>query len=295
MVERRGQRPARTRTTSARSTCRTTCPCARPPSRSATPCASSTSPPASPTSTSRPATTRCSTAMEALWERTGRGEDLRHRRARLAPPRRGLRRPLRAAARPRVRRDLRRDRQLPVELADAAGHRAAGATPTRWSACSTTRSRSRRRSTAATSSTPTRCTCAPATTGPTRTRRRSAWRGTAAPAARRTSRGWSRRCTHYVATSDDGGVQLHLLRAGRGDGRRCPAGPSGCACAPPTRGTGRRRSTSTPSASGRWPCASRRGARARRLTRRGRAGRRVSDEHGYVRVRRAWRPGTRSS
>ena len=41
-----------------------------------------------------------------------RGEDIRHRRARLAAPRRGVRRSLRAAARPRLRRDLRRDRSF---------------------------------------------------------------------------------------------------------------------------------------------------------------------------------------
>ena len=60
MVELRGRGPARRRSTSGRSTCRTMRRSARPPSRSATPSASSTSPPASPTSTSRTATRRCS-------------------------------------------------------------------------------------------------------------------------------------------------------------------------------------------------------------------------------------------
>ena len=71
--------------------------------------------------------------------------------------------------------------------------RAAGATPTRWSGCSTTRWRAGRRSRAIASSTPTRCNCAPGTTAPTRTTRRGAWIGTAARAARRTSRAWSHR------------------------------------------------------------------------------------------------------
>ena len=79
-------------------------------------------------------------AMEELWRRTVTREDVRHRRRRLAPPRRGVRRSLRAAARPRLRRDLRRDRELPVELAPAPGHRPTGATRTRWSGRSTTRS-----------------------------------------------------------------------------------------------------------------------------------------------------------
>ncbi len=45
------------------------------------------------------------------------------RRQRLAPRGRVVRRPLRAAARPRLQRDVRLDRQLPVELAAAARHR----------------------------------------------------------------------------------------------------------------------------------------------------------------------------
>ena len=43
--------------------------------------------------------------------------------ARVAPSRRGLRRRLRAAAGPRLRRDVRRDRQRDARLAPAAGHR----------------------------------------------------------------------------------------------------------------------------------------------------------------------------
>ena len=141
----------------------------------------------------------------------GHREDLRHRRPRLAPPRRGVRRPLRAAARPRLRRDLRRDRELPVELADAAGH-GPRALRRRDGAGALQRDRRRRpRSTATASSTPTRCSCAPGTTA-----RRG--RAVGAPgvvplrrAARRTSRAWSPRCTPTSPRSDDGGVQLHLL------------------------------------------------------------------------------------
>ena len=132
-------------------------------------------------------------AMEELWENLHLHQDLRHRRARLAPPRRGLRRPLRAAARPRVRRDLRVGRELPVELADAAGH-GPRALRRRDGARALQRGRGRdvgRRATA--SSTPTRCSCAPATTAPTRTIRQGAWSGTAARAARRTSRASSPR------------------------------------------------------------------------------------------------------
>ena len=63
-------------------------------------------------------------AMEELWRRTVAEKTYVTGAARLAPPRRGVRRSLRAAARPRLRRDVRRDRELPVELAPAAGHRA---------------------------------------------------------------------------------------------------------------------------------------------------------------------------
>ena len=88
----------------------------------------------------------------------------------LPAPGRGVRRPVRAAAGPGVRRDLRRDRQLPVELADAAGHRRA---PVRRRDGTRAVQRDRRRRPpldGRTSSTPTRCSCAPATTARTRTR-----------------------------------------------------------------------------------------------------------------------------
>jgi hypothetical protein len=48
---------------------------------------------------------------------------LPHRRGRLAPPGRGVRRRLRAAARPRLRRDVRGHRVGHAELAASAGHR----------------------------------------------------------------------------------------------------------------------------------------------------------------------------
>ncbi len=64
--------------------------------------------------------------LDAMLAPVGRprlDEDLPHRRHRLAPLRRGDRRSLRAAARPRLLRDLRGDREHHVELADAARHR----------------------------------------------------------------------------------------------------------------------------------------------------------------------------
>ena len=62
---------------------------------------------------------------------------------------------------------------------------------------------------------------------------------------------------HYLATSDDGGVQIHQYASGRIGGRsRSP---------PTTRGTAGSRSRSPPPARrrGRWTCAYRRGRRAR--------------------------------
>ena len=52
-----------------------------------------------------------------------RAQDVPHRRARSAPHGRGVRRPLRAAARPLLRRDVRGDRLAALELADAAADR----------------------------------------------------------------------------------------------------------------------------------------------------------------------------
>ena len=85
--------------------------------------ASSTCSPAWSTSRWRPRTRSCCGAAERLWDDRPTTQDLRHRRPRLPPPRRGPRRRLRAAARPGLRGDLRGDRGLPVELAAAAGHR----------------------------------------------------------------------------------------------------------------------------------------------------------------------------
>ena len=53
----------------------------------------------------------------------GQPQAVRDGRRRLAPPGRGVRPAVRAAERPRLLRDVRGDRQHPVELADAAGHR----------------------------------------------------------------------------------------------------------------------------------------------------------------------------
>ena len=63
------------------------------------------------------------TGIRGALGRHGLGQDLPDRQRRLPALRRELRRPVRAASRPRLQRDLRLDRQLPVELAAAAGHR----------------------------------------------------------------------------------------------------------------------------------------------------------------------------
>ena len=61
--------------------------------------------------------------MLAQWDDLTLGEDVPDRGRRLASRRRVDRRPVRAAAGSRVLRDLRRDREHHVELADAARHR----------------------------------------------------------------------------------------------------------------------------------------------------------------------------
>ena len=76
-----------------------------------------------PISTPRPATSSCWTRCCAQWDDVVAAQDVPHRRRRLAPLRRGDRRPLRAAARPRLLRDVRGDREHHVELADAARDR----------------------------------------------------------------------------------------------------------------------------------------------------------------------------
>ena len=99
-----------------------------------------------------------------------------------------LRRRVRAAARPRLQRDLRGDRQLPVELAAAAGHRRG---PVRRPDGAGPVQRLRRRDvqpTGSGSSTSTRCSGATITSRTTI--RGGAASGSPAPAARRTSCGW---------------------------------------------------------------------------------------------------------
>ena len=123
-------------------------------------------------------------------------------------PRRGVRRPVRAAARPGLRRDVRGDRERHARLAAAAGHRRGPATPTRSSGPSTTASCPGCRCAAPRSSTPTRCSGAP--TAPTsRPGTASARPGIPCaccpPNLMRLLSSWEQ----YLATTDDGGVQIH--------------------------------------------------------------------------------------
>ena len=90
---------------------------------------------------------------------------------------------------------------------------------------------------------------------------------------------------HYLATSDDGGVQIHQYASGRiGDLE---------VVAPTTRGTAGSRSRSPPPARrrGRWTCAYRRGRRARAWPSTTTSSSRPPP--GYARVERAWRAGDR--
>ena len=75
------------------------------------------------TSRSRPATSALLDAVIAALDGHGGHARVRDGRARQPPSRRGVRRPLRAAAGPGVRRDVRRDRERDAQLAAAARHR----------------------------------------------------------------------------------------------------------------------------------------------------------------------------
>ena len=219
-------------------------------------CARSTSPPAS---TDLYLETGEAALLDAMRARSGSdmaaAQDLPHRRARRAPhaTRRSA---TRTSCRPTaLRRDLRGDRLDHVELADAAGHRrGALRRPDRAHALQRLHRRARR-STAAATPTSTRCTSATAT--------RPGGHGARAPAvvrvrllpAERDADCWPR-CTHYLATSDDGRHADPPVRERRRSRRPCD-----------DRGTGlpvgrrvelevtRRRRA------GRWRCASRRGRR----------------------------------
>ena len=77
-------------------------------------------------------------AVDATLARHGRDPDVPDRGPRQPPPRRGVRRPVRAAARPRLRRDVRLDRQRHARLAAASSRRATPIAPTSSSGRSTT-------------------------------------------------------------------------------------------------------------------------------------------------------------
>ena len=125
---------------SGAATGRTTCRSARRRRRSATRCARCTSTAAPSTSRSRPATTPLLDAVTPPLARHGRDEDVPHRRARQPPQGRGVRRPVRAAAGPGLRRDVRRDRVDDARLAACCSRPATRPAPTSSSGPSTTRS-----------------------------------------------------------------------------------------------------------------------------------------------------------
>ena len=162
---------------------RTTGRSARPPPWPVTPCASCTS----MRRRRRRGRDRRPALLDAVIRRgpTWSAPGLPDRRARQPAPRRGLRRPVRAAARPRLRRDVRGDRERHARLAPAAGDRRA-ALRRRDRADRAQRVSRRCRSTARASSTSTRCSGAAtgSSDDPPRARAR---RGTPAHAARRTS------------------------------------------------------------------------------------------------------------
>ena len=172
----------------------------------ATPCASSTWPAGSSTCTSRPATRRC-------WRRCGRsGTSVRREKAYVTGGL-GSRESgeafgdaVRTAAGDRIRGDVRGDRGVHVQLADAAGDRR-GALRGRDGARALQRDRRR---------------CGGGRTRRSSTRTRSsraagsrASRGTRAAAARRTSPASSRRFSTTWRPATSWSIQLHLLGAGR--------------------------------------------------------------------------------
>ncbi len=129
---RRASRARRARATSsgAAPTSRTTCRCGRRRSCAVTPCAPTTCPPVPSTS---PSSTGDDELLDALATAVGehrRAAHVHHRRSGLAPPGRGVRRRLGAAAGPRLLRDLRRRRLGDVLLAAAARPRRRRSTPT---------------------------------------------------------------------------------------------------------------------------------------------------------------------
>ena len=125
-VERARPRAARRRPVRVGRTGRTTARARRDRPSPATPSASCTStaaPSTSPTETRRRGAAR---RRHPALARHGRDPDVPDRRARQPPSRRGVRRPVRAAARPRLRRDVRGDRQRHARLAAAARDRRPG-------------------------------------------------------------------------------------------------------------------------------------------------------------------------
>ena len=156
--------------------------------------------------------------------RHGRHQDLADRRHRLPALGRGLRRRVRAAAGPGLQRDLRRDRQLPVELAAAAGHRRAQVRrPHRARAvqrCSAPRSPP----TGSGSSTSTRCSAATTTSKRTTRARRNEWFSCACcpPNIMRLMASLG----HYLATTAGDALYVHQFAGaslGGEPGRRDPA------------------------------------------------------------------------
>ena len=113
---------------------------------------------------------RAREAAERLWSAGHGHPDLPDRRHRRPPHRRGVRRPVRAAERAQLLRDLRGHRLDHVLAADADPHRRGRSTPICWNARSTTGSWPASRWTASATSTPTRCRSAMITSAPATTR-----------------------------------------------------------------------------------------------------------------------------
>ena len=194
--------------------------------------------------------------------RHDRDADVPDRRARQPPQRRGVRRPVRAAAGPGVRRDVRLDRERDARLAAAARDRRSAPAPTSSSGRSTTASCPACRSTGTAFfyvNTLQRRT--------DRARRRTTGSGerqagSPAPAARRTSCACSARGSSTSRRPTRSGIQLHQYadaRAARRPGGRVR---SACGSRPTTRGAAgsRSRSSRRRRRRGRCRCASRAGA-----------------------------------
>ena len=192
----------------------------------ATRCGPTTSRPARSTSPSRPATPSCSHALDAPVGEHGRPAHLHDRRPGLAPPGRGVRRGLGAAAGPRLLRDLCGRRLGHVQLAAAARPgRAALRRPDRAHALQRRRDLAVARR-APRSTTPTRCTSAAGHRA--RRRRRASPRASSSlrapwfevsccpPNVARTLASLA----GYVATADDDGHAAAPVRARRRSARR---------------------------------------------------------------------------